>query len=45
MGLSLPLLRININREVKTSKLYFIIVLSAIFYNIAIFNSKPLLLV
>ena len=45
MGLSPPPLRININREVGTSKLYFIIVLSTILCNIVIFNGKPLLLV
>jgi len=45
MGLSLPLLRVNINREVRISKLYLIAVLSATLHNIAISNSKPLLLV
>ena len=45
MGLSPPLLRININREVETNKLYFIIVLFTTLYNIAISNNKLLLLV
>ena len=45
MGLSPPLLRININREVGTGKLYLITILSTTLYNIAISNSKPLLLV
>jgi len=34
VGLSPPLLRININREVGTSKLYFITILSTTLYNI-----------
>ena len=45
MGLSLPLLRINIDGEAGTGKLHFIIVLSATLYNIAMSNSKPSLLV
>ena len=45
MGLSPPLLRININREVGTGKLYLITVLSTTLYNIAMSNSKPSLLV
>ena len=45
MGLSPPLLRININGEVGTSKLYFIAVLSTTLHNIVISNNKPLLLV
>jgi len=45
MGLSPPLLRVNINREAGTGKLYLITVLSATLYNIVISNSKPLLLV
>ena len=45
MGLSPPLLRINVNREVGTGKLYLITILSTTLYNIAISNSKLLLLV
>jgi hypothetical protein len=45
MGLSPPPLRININREAGTSKLYLITVLSTILYNIVISNGKLLLLV
>jgi hypothetical protein len=45
VGLSPPLLRININREVGTGKLYLIAILSTTLYNIAISNSKPSLLV
>jgi len=45
VGLSLSLLRINVNKEVGTGKLYLITVLSTMLYNIAISNSKPLLLV
>jgi len=45
MGLSPPPLRVNINGEAGTGKLYLITVLSATLYNMAIFNSKPLLLV
>ena len=45
MGLSPPLLRININGEVGTGKLYLIAILSTTLYNIAISNSKPSLLV
>jgi len=45
MGLSPPLLRINVNREAGTGKLHLIAVLSTTLYNIAISNSKPLLLV
>jgi len=45
MGLSPPPLRVNINREAGTGKLYLITVLSATLYNMAISNSKPLLLV
>jgi hypothetical protein len=45
MGFSPPLLRININREVGTGKLYLIIVLFTILYNMAIFTSKLLLLI
>ena len=41
MGLNPPLLRINIDREAGTGKLYLITVLSAILYNIVMFNSKP----
>jgi len=45
MGLSPPLLRVNIDGEAGTGKLYLIAVLSATLYNMAISNSKPLLLV
>ena len=45
MGLNPPPLRININGEAGTGKLHFITVLSTTLYNIAIFNSKPSLLV
>jgi hypothetical protein len=45
MGFSPLLLQININRKAGTGKLYFITVLSTIFYNIVISNSKLLLLV
>jgi hypothetical protein len=44
VGLSPFLLRININREVGTGKLYLITILSTILYNIARANSKPILL-
>jgi len=44
MGLSPPLLRININREAGTSKSYLITVLSTTLYTIARANSKPSLL-
>jgi hypothetical protein len=42
VGLSPSLLRININREVGTGKLYLITVLSTTLYNIVRANSKPL---
>ena len=45
MGLSPSLLRININREAGTGKLYLITILSTILYNIVRANSKLLLLV
>ena len=45
MGLGPPLLRININREVGTSKSYLIAILFTTLNNMAIFNGKPLLLV
>ena len=45
MGLSPPLLWININKEAGTSKLYLIAVLSATLCNIIISNNKPSLLV
>jgi len=41
VGLSLPLLRINVNREVGTGKLYLITVLFTTLYNIVRANSKP----
>ena len=44
MGLSPPLLRININREVETGKSYLIAILSTTLYNIVRANSKPSLL-
>ena len=44
MGLSPPLLRINVNREVGTGKSYLITVLFTTLYNIVSTNSKPLLL-
>ena len=44
MGLSPSLLRININREVGTGKLYLITVLSTTLYNIVRANSKLILL-
>jgi hypothetical protein len=44
VGLSPPLLQINVNREAGTGKLYLIAVLSTILYNIVRANSKPLLL-
>ena len=44
-ALAPPPLQININKEVTTSKLYFITVLSTTLHNIVISNSKPLLLV
>ena len=45
MGLSPPLLRINVDGEAGIGKLHFIAVLSTTLYNMAIFNNKPLLLV
>ena len=45
MGLSPPLLQININGEAGTSKLYLITVLSTMLYNIARANNKLSLLV
>jgi hypothetical protein len=45
VGLSPPLLRININREAGTGKLYLITVLSTTLCNIVRANSKPSLLV
>jgi hypothetical protein len=45
VGLSPPLLRININREAGTGKSHLITVLSTTLYNIARANSKPLPLV
>ena len=44
MGLSPPLLRINVNREVGTGKFYLITVLSTTLYNIVRANSKLILL-
>ena len=44
MGLSPSLLRINVNREVGTSKSYLIAILSTTLYNIVRANSKPMLL-
>ena len=44
MGLGPPLLRININREAGTGKLYLITILSTTLYNIARANSKPIIL-
>ena len=44
MGLNPPLLRINVNRETGTSKLYFITILSTTLCNMVRANSKPLLL-
>ena len=44
MGLGPPLLRINVNKEVGTGKLYLITVLSTTLYNIVRANSKPSLL-
>jgi len=44
VGLGPSLLRININREVGTGKLYLIAVLSTTLYNMARANSKPILL-
>ena len=44
MGLSPSLLRINVNREAGTSKLYLITFLSTTLYNIVRANSKPILL-
>jgi hypothetical protein len=44
VGLSPSLLRININREAGTGKLYLITILSTTLYNIARANSKPILL-
>src|SRR6266702_3349634 len=41
MGLSPPLLWININRKAGTSKSHLIAVLFTTLYNMAIFNSKP----
>jgi len=41
VGLSPPLLRININGEAGTGKLYLITVLSTTLYNMAMSNSKP----
>ena len=45
MGLSPPPLWINVDREAGTGKLHLIAVLFTTLYNIAISNSKPLLLV
>jgi len=44
MGLSPPLLRININREAGTGKSYLIAILSTMLCNMARANSKLLLL-
>jgi hypothetical protein len=44
VGLSPPLLRINVNREAGTGKSHLITILSTILYNIARANSKPSLL-
>jgi hypothetical protein len=44
VGLSPPLLRINVNREVGTGKSHLIAILSTTLYNIVRANSKPLLL-
>jgi hypothetical protein len=44
VGLSPPLLWININREVGTGKSYLIAILSTTLYNIVRANSKLLLL-
>ena len=44
MGLSPPLLRININRETGTGKLYLITILSTTLYTIVRANNKLLLL-
>jgi len=44
VGLSPPLLRINVNREVGTGKLYLIAILSTTLYNIVRANSKLSLL-
>jgi hypothetical protein len=41
VGLSPPLLQININREVGTGKSHLIAVLSTTLYNIVRANSKP----
>jgi len=41
VGLSPPPLRINVNREAGTGKLYFIAVLSTTLYTMARANSKP----
>ena len=45
MGLSPPLLRINVNKEAGTGKSHLIAVLSTTLYNIVRANSKPSLLV
>ena len=42
MGLSPSLLRININKEVKTGKLHLITVLSTILCNMVRANNKPM---
>jgi len=44
VGLGPSPLRININGEVGTGKLYLITVLSTTLYNMARANSKPMLL-
>jgi hypothetical protein len=44
VGLSPPLLRINVNREAGTGKSHLITILSTTLYNIARANSKPSLL-
>ena len=41
MGLSPPLLQINVNREAGTGKSHLITILSTTLYNIARANSKP----
>jgi hypothetical protein len=45
VGLSPPLLQINVNGEVGTGKSHLITVLSTTLYNIVRANSKPSLLV
>jgi len=44
VGVSPSLLRINVNREARTGKLYLITVLSTTLYNIAKANNKLILL-